>query len=126
MTYRPYIFGDDITTTFDESVRFGSLGQTDAGTRRTSVSDHADKLVEPGFLRKTGGKNNIDDVFFNFLIHVYILHYFTGTNDIFGFQNSRCLREGFLHILTNDQLFFFFFGVIDHYFQHKTVDLGFR
>ena len=78
------------------------------------------------FLRVTGSEHDIHDIFLDLLVQINFFHDLTGTQNILRLQNGIGYRERLFQILPNDQFLFVFLRVVDHHFQHETVNLSFR
>ena len=125
MCHSTYVFRNNVTTTLDESITTSCQRQIDGSTRWATKSNHILQFLQIVFLRIAGCKYNIDNVFLNFLIQIYLTHNFTSFDDLISFQNRLHIQLISVYILTYNQFLLFQFRIVDDNFQHKTVHLCF-
>ena len=68
----------------NERVRTGGQRQVDACTRTTAELNHRLEVLQAVLLGLTRCKDDIDDVFLDLLIDIYLLYDLTRFLDIFG------------------------------------------
>ena len=100
MCHGAHIFRDNIATAFDESITACRQCQIDRCTRGTAESDHIFQFFQIILLRITGCKYNIDNIFFNLFIQIYLTYDLTRFDNLVCFQNRLYIQSFSVYILA--------------------------
>lgn len=101
----PDIFGNDVATVLDESIRTGSLGQIDAGTGASAEGYHLLEIGELVTLRETGSEDDVGNILLYLFVYIDFADHGTCLKNVVGRDDRPDLGKTRTKILADDQLF---------------------
>ncbi len=118
-----HILRDDIAAAMNKGIRTRRTREIDAGTRRTTETDHRLEVVESILLRVTRSEHNINDIPLNFLVQINLVDHRTSLLDVLRGKDRQHLFLLARNILADNLLLLLFLWVADDDFEHETVGL---
>ena len=123
MGYSTHILRHHITTTFNESISAGCLGEVDAGTRTSTKGDHILQVLQAITVRIARSKHDVSNILLNLLVDIHLTNHTAGLQNLISRRHRCHHRHLACNVLADNLLLFIERRIVNDHLQHKTVYL---